>query len=363
MAAFTAGSYAELVSKYPRAGGAALYVHRAFEQPFISFMVAFAVMASGITSASALARGFGGDYLSEFVDDQGDARARSRCSPSITLINLRGIAESVKLNVGFTIVEIGGLLLIVVIARRRDRRRRRRPGPRVRVQGGRAACCRAILAGAALAFYALIGFEDSVNVAEETQEPSRTYPQALFGGLAIAGVHLRPGHGRRLRGRPDRRPGGLRAARCSRSSSRARSGSRTKVFSAIALLALANGALINMIMASRLLYGMAQEGVVPAPLGRVGTRPAHAVGGDPVHDRDRGGADHHRRPLEARRHHRRPARRRLRDRQRRASSSCAATRSTTSTSASRRSSRSSGSASRLRCSLRSRPRSGRGPGS
>ena len=68
MAAFTAGSYAELVSKYPHAGGAALYVHRAFKNCFISFIIAFAVILSGITSASALARGFGGDYLGEFVD-------------------------------------------------------------------------------------------------------------------------------------------------------------------------------------------------------------------------------------------------------------------------------------------------------
>ena len=68
MASFTAGSYAELVSKYPHAGGAALYVQKAFKLRFLSFIVAFAVVVSGITSASALARGFGGDYLSEFVD-------------------------------------------------------------------------------------------------------------------------------------------------------------------------------------------------------------------------------------------------------------------------------------------------------
>src|SRR5918998_5806472 len=67
MAAFTAASYAELVGKYPRAGGAGLYVHRAFGRPFVSFIVAFAVVVSGITSASALSRGFGGDYLGAFV--------------------------------------------------------------------------------------------------------------------------------------------------------------------------------------------------------------------------------------------------------------------------------------------------------
>src|SRR5262245_26326719 len=115
MATFTAGSYAELVSKYPHAGGAALYVNRAYGIKFLSFLVAFAVVASGITSASALARGFGGDYLREFVDVKIVIGALALLA-LITLINLRGIAESVKLNVGFTLVEVGGLLLIVLIA-------------------------------------------------------------------------------------------------------------------------------------------------------------------------------------------------------------------------------------------------------
>ena len=68
LALFTAGSYAELVTKYPKAGGAALYVHRAFGVPFVTFLLGFAVMMSSITSAAALSRAFGGDYLSEFVD-------------------------------------------------------------------------------------------------------------------------------------------------------------------------------------------------------------------------------------------------------------------------------------------------------
>ncbi len=98
-ALFTAGSYAELVTKYPRAGGAALFLHRAFRSRFLSFMVAFAVMASGITSASALARAFGGDYLSEFVDIEVVVAALALIV-MIALVNFRGIAESVKLNVG-----------------------------------------------------------------------------------------------------------------------------------------------------------------------------------------------------------------------------------------------------------------------
>ncbi len=67
LAIFTAASYAELVTKYPRAGGSATYVNNAFKNPLVSFMVAFAVMASGITSACTLTIAFSGDYLSQFI--------------------------------------------------------------------------------------------------------------------------------------------------------------------------------------------------------------------------------------------------------------------------------------------------------
>jgi basic amino acid/polyamine antiporter, APA family len=268
MALFTAGSYAELVSKYPHAGGAALYVNRAFKNKFLSFIVAFAVVASGITSASALARAFGGDYLSEFVDLKVVIGALILLG-LIALVNLRGISESVKLNVGFTLVEITGLLLIVLIAV-------------VAVFQGDAETSRAfefkedttvfaaMLSGAALAFYALVGFEDSVNVAEETQNPSRTYPPVLFLGLGIAGVLyflVTVGASAVVpTGDLSESTGPLLEV-----VKQGPLGIPEKLFSAIGLLALSNGALINMIMASRLLYGMSREKVLPAPLGIVGS--------------------------------------------------------------------------------------------
>ena len=64
LAIFTAFAYAELVTKYPQAAGAALYVNKAWRRPFLTFLVAFAVMGSGLTSAATLSRAFGGDYLS-----------------------------------------------------------------------------------------------------------------------------------------------------------------------------------------------------------------------------------------------------------------------------------------------------------
>ncbi len=266
MAAFTAGSYAELVGKYPRAGGAGLYVHRAFGRPFVSFIVAFAVVVSGITSASALARAFGGDYLSAFVDVPVVLTALALLG-LVAAINLRGIEESVKLNVGFTVVEVGGLLLIVLVAGLAIAGGDAEPGRALEFKGD-GSVLGAALAGAALAFYALIGFEDSVNVAEETRDPARTYPRALFGGLAIAGaLYMLVTVGASMvvptGDLVDSSGPLLEVVR------QGPLGIPEKLFAAIGLLALSNGALINMIMASRLLYGMAEESVVPGAFGRV----------------------------------------------------------------------------------------------
>ena len=266
MALFTAGSYAELVSKYPRAGGAALYTQRAFGHPFVSFMVAFAVMASGITSASTLARAFGGDYFSIFIDIELVAVAIGLLI-LIALINFRGIAESVKLNVGFTLVEIGGLLLIILIAAVAFFQGDTDNSRPFEIKEG-STLFGIALAGAALAFYALIGFEDAVNVAEETQNPTRVFPPILFGAILIAGaIYLLV-----TIGASAVVPTGDLIASEGPLLEVVNQGPlniNDKVFSAIGLLALSNGALINMIMASRLLYGMSEERVVPAPFGLV----------------------------------------------------------------------------------------------
>ncbi|HEU5142456.1 MAG TPA: APC family permease [Solirubrobacterales bacterium] len=274
LAALTAGSYAELATKYPRAGGAALYANKAFRSPLIAFLVAFAVVASGVTSASALARAFGGDYLAEFVAVPVAAAALIFIAV-VALINFVGILLSVRLNVVLTLVELGGLALVVVIGVAALAAGHGEPHRAVEFREG-ATPALAILGGAALAFYALIGFEDSVNIAEETTRPERSYPLALFTGLAVAGAiyllvtvvasmtvatpRLQASSGALLE---VVQVGPLSVP--------------TKVFSAIGLMALANGALINMIMASRLLYGMAKEGVLPASLARLSGRQTPVV--------------------------------------------------------------------------------------
>jgi amino acid transporter len=114
LALFTAFAYAELVTKYPRAAGAALYVNRAWRRPFVTFLVAFAVMSSGLTSAATLSRAFGGDYLSVFVDAP-TVLVGIVFIALIAAVNFRGISESARLNVALTSIEVTGLLLVVVV--------------------------------------------------------------------------------------------------------------------------------------------------------------------------------------------------------------------------------------------------------
>ena len=266
LAIFTAFSYAELVTKYPRAGGTATYAHNAFKVPFVSFMVAFAVAASSLFSAGALSRAFAGDYLRQFVDLP-TVLVSLVFIVVVGLINFWGISESVRINVAFTLIEVVGLLLIVLIGVAALSTGSGDPGRAFEFKEGMSVPL-AILGGAVLAFYALIGFEDSVNVAEETQNPSRIYPRALFGGLLVAGViyllvtftasmvvnteTLASSSGPLLE---VVKAGPLAIP--------------TWLFAAIALFAVANGALINMIMASRVIYGMGDQGVMPAVFAKV----------------------------------------------------------------------------------------------
>jgi amino acid transporter len=250
VAAFTAASYAELVSKYPHAGGAALFVHKAFKLPLLTFLIAFAVVSSGVASAATLATAFGGDYLSEFVDLP-TVLVGLVVIGLLSLINLRGIKESVSFNLGCTAIELGGLLLVVAIGAAFLLDGGGDAGRAFEFKDGDAPLL-LVISGASLAFYALIGFEDSVNVAEETRDAPVTFPGTLFVGLGIAGsVYLAVTVIASMAVPTDTLAGSdgplLEVVQLGPLAV------DTQVFSAIALFALVNGALINMVMASRLI--------------------------------------------------------------------------------------------------------------
>lgn len=270
VAMLTAASYVELVGKYPRAAGAALYTQKAFRVPFLTFIVAFMVMCSGLSSASAAARAFSGDYLQEFVD----------ISPTLIAIlfvlalaslNLRGVSESVKTNVVLTVVEVTGLLVILGIGVAAVLSGDGEPSRLTEFETGGTgyAVLTGVLGATALGFFAFVGFEDSVNMAEETKEPSRIFPKVMLTGLSLTGViyvlvsitavalvpvgELSEGATPLLtvveRGAPNLPIDTL--------------------YPFIAMFAVANSALINMLMASRLLYGMSRQQVLPRSLGKV----------------------------------------------------------------------------------------------
>jgi len=270
VAILTAASYVELVGKYPQAAGAALYTQKAFGVPFVTFIVAFMVMCSGLSSASAAARAFSGDYLAEFTDALPPTFVAILFILALAALNLRGVSESVKTNVVLTLVELTGLLIILVTGAWAVLSGEGDPSRlgEFRAEGTGYALLTSVLGATALGFFAFVGFEDSVNMAEETKDPGRTFPRAIFTGVAVTGtlyvlvalvssllVDYRVLEGSSGPLLEVVEVGGLDFP--------------PKLFALIALFAVTNSALINIMMASRLCYGMANERILPRAMGRV----------------------------------------------------------------------------------------------
>ncbi|WP_434590535.1 APC family permease [Streptomyces sp. A5-4] len=270
VAILTAASYVELVGKYPKAAGAALYTQKAFKVPYFTFIIAFMVMCSGLSSASAAARAFSGDYLAEFTDAVPPTLVAILFILALAALNLRGVSESVKTNVVLTVVELSGLLVILVIgayAVMSGDGDASRLGE-FEASGTGFALMTSVLGATALGFFAFVGFEDSVNMAEETKDPQRTFPRAIFIGVAVTGtiyvlvalISSLLVDSKTLSGSSGPllevvKAGGIDFP--------------PKLFALIALFAVTNSALINIMMASRLCYGMANERILPRAMGRV----------------------------------------------------------------------------------------------
>lgn len=266
VALLTAGTYAELITKYPHAGGAARYIDRAFRIPYLSFLVGFLMMASGITTAAALANAFAGDYLAALIDVPPVPTAIVFIIV-LTLINLRGVRESLGANLVASVIEVTGLVIVIVIAGivfgsgGGDPSRIFEFAPDVApLQGA--------FAASVIAFFSFLGFEAAANMAEEVRDPSRAYPRALFGAIitaavvylliAIGAVIVVP-------------PADLAESSGPLLDVVAASGLPVPawLFGLIALVAIANGALLFMVMASRVGYGLAEAGLLPRAFGAV----------------------------------------------------------------------------------------------
>lgn len=273
VAILTAFSYAELVSKYPGAGGAALFVNRAYGIPLLSFIIAFAVMSSGLSSATGLSVAFGGDYLSALTggtfEGVGNIFIAVVFLLILAVINYLGIRGSATINAVLTIISVAGLVIIVLIGLLAIVTGQVNfGGPFTFEASGSEGMGFALFSGAVLAFYAFIGFEDSANIAEETRNPSQVYPKALFGGLlSAAGLYLLVVFITALVV-----PLGVLAGSDAALLEVVEAGPLPippGLFSIAALVGITNTALINLIIASRVIYGMGREGVLQSAFGRV----------------------------------------------------------------------------------------------
>jgi APA family basic amino acid/polyamine antiporter len=262
-AMLTGFAYAELITKYPHAAGAAMYTGRAFNNRFFTFLVAFCTVAASLAAAGALALAFGGYFLELLSALLSLPLLLTALVFVVVLafINYRGISESVKANLAMSIVEISGLALVLVVgvvvllAGEADLGR-----PFSFNEGGNPAIL--ALAGATIAFFAMTGFENAANVAEEVRNPSRVYPLALLGGMASAGIIYLIIAFIASMVTPLGQLAGSEVALLEvvRQGMPAFPG---WLFAIIACIAVTNTCLVALITNSRIMYGMAREGVVP----------------------------------------------------------------------------------------------------
>ncbi len=273
-ALLTALSYASVGSRYPRAAGAAYVAERAFGIPLLSFVVGLALVCSGLTSVATQSRVFAANLATLF---HLEAIPVWWLALGFLLllagIAFRGIRESMWVNVLCTLVEAFGLLLVIAVGLSYWGSADLLEMPPAAIEEGEWLL---LMQGAVLTFFAFIGFEDTLNVAEEVRDPERTIPLGLilamglaallYIAVAITAVSVVPW--RELAEAPGPITEVVR---------RAAPVLPPIVFTGITLFAVANTALVNYVTASRLIYGMARQGLLPPRFGDVhaGRRTPH----------------------------------------------------------------------------------------
>jgi len=257
IACFTAISFAELSSRFPRAAGAALYVQQGFSSKHLSLLVGLLVISAGLVSASALINAFVG-YLHQFFDVE-STHIIVVTALILGALAIWGIYESVLVAGLVTLIEVGGLLLVIsasapALTEIPDLWSRLIPPPEGMVWTG-------IFSGAILAFYAFIGFEDMVDVAEEVKDVKKTLPRAILLTLGITTMLYFILLVTVVLAMP---PDELAKSEAPLADIYAyHTGRDATIISVIGLFAIINGALIQMIMASRVLYGLSSRAQLP----------------------------------------------------------------------------------------------------
>ncbi len=266
VASFSAFSYSELSARYPLAAGEAVYIDEGFHFTTLSRLTGLLIACAGMVSAATIARGFYG-YFNTFVQLP-ELVVVASLVLLLGALTIWGISASVGAAASLTLIEVFGLLLIIwagrdVLADLPAHTEALLPPMQYAVVAG-------IMLGAFLAFFAFIGFEDMVNIAEEVKDPQRNLPAAILLALliasliyalvalvAVASVDVET----------------LVASKAPLADVLAATSSiNPKTISFISMIAIVNGALIQLIMASRLFYGMANKGWLWQRLSRINAR-------------------------------------------------------------------------------------------
>lgn len=261
VAAPTAYSYAQLSSRHPKSAGEAAYVNEAFHRVWLTRATGSFVIFIGIVSAAAMAKGFVG--YAAIVTDIPAVALIVGLVVSLTALAGYGVLAAASIAALIAILEVFGLLVIIAGGLMQTEYQ-----PLVYELD--AMPWAGVFAGAFLAFYAFIGFEDIVNMAEETQNPSKTLPWAIFGSLGLASIlyvavtliavltvpvsllsHSSAPMALVVESHGYMAPGSI---------------------AVISMLAVVNGSLVQMMMASRVIYGMSRMQSRLPLLGRVNAR-------------------------------------------------------------------------------------------
>lgn len=258
-------SYAELAARFPVSAGAAVYLHEAFKAKRLSTIIGVFLVVAGAVSSATLLKGFAG-YLDQLVPIA-PALAIVGAGSVLLLIMLRGIKESVGFAALFTVIEICGLLFLVASIFISA------PGALSdfnhefmhSVSLFDLAAFSGIISAAFIAFYAFVGFEDMVNIAEEVKEPQKAFPRAIIISMAfvtvmyvlvaIAALAVMD-------------PASLAASSAPLADAfHTATGQEATILIAISMVATLNGVLANLIMGSRFLYGMSRRQWLPVWFG------------------------------------------------------------------------------------------------
>ncbi|GGO76279.1 APC family permease [Nocardioides deserti] len=270
LATITGLAYAELVTKYPQAAGAALYVNKAFKNMPLTFLITVCMLSASFAAAGSLATGFSA-YFAELWSLPPALLVSLLFVLVLVVVNLIGITESVVANVVMTFVEIAGLVIIMVIGVWYVAEGKADFGTLTSFDADGNPIF-AIISGVALAFFAMTGFENAANVAEECRNPQRTFPKALVGGMATAGViYVLVAMTAGLTVPLDTLAGSDAALLevVETGILPLPVGFMTILFAVIAMTAITNTTLVAVVTESRILYGMAQEDVVPNVFGKL----------------------------------------------------------------------------------------------